>query len=322
MTEELVRVEKLAVLRGGTRGHRRILEDISFSIRRAEVLALVGESGCGKTTLAYALTRLFPASAEMEIRGTAWMRGRDLFRMSEEELLEIRRHDVRYILQEPAQAFSPVRSIEEQFRACTSAANAGGHPPHDPLIESQLRRAGIDEPSHVLHAYPHELSVGTLQRVLIAMATATSPFLLIADEPTSAIDAPLRRQVLDLIVSFRNDSGLSILLITHDLAVAEGYADRIAVLYAGRIVEIAPRAAFFERPLHPYSQLLVQYALASLASIDDLPPLDWFGGREGFPPEGCLFYPRCRMGRGECRISEPPLESPAAERYVRCPYWK
>ena len=188
--------------------------------------------------------------------------------------------------------------------------------------KTDLKDVGIENPDDVLRSYPHELSGGTLQRILIALALSPNPELIIADEPTSSVDAPLRFQLLDLLDNARKNGRSSVLLITHDLDVANRYADTIAVMYAGRIVEVAPKHMFFDTPLHPYSQVLCKGARLTDSSIDDLAVLSENPPHPSDLPRGCKFHPICYKVHEDCRLFEPQLESIEVERKVRCPYWK
>jgi oligopeptide/dipeptide ABC transporter ATP-binding protein len=181
---------------------------------------------------------------------------------------------------------------------------------------------GIENRDDVLRSYPHELSGGTLQRILIALALSSNPELIIADEPTSSVDAPLRFQLVDLLDDARKNGHRSVLLITHDLDIASRYADTIAVMYAGRIVETAPKHMFFDTPLHPYSKVLCQGARLTKSTLDDLAVLSENPPHPQDLPRGCKFHPICIKVHDDCRLIEPQLESVEVERKVRCPYWK
>jgi len=181
---------------------------------------------------------------------------------------------------------------------------------------------GITDPAEVLNSYPHQLSVGTLQRILIAAAIAPHPRFLVADEPTSAVDAVLRYQILDLLVSICRNETMTLLLITHDLEIARRYGDRIAVIYAGRILEISTKDEYFQNPLHPYSQTLLSTLPTPTSSLDSMPSSS--GSAPSFTelPSGCKFHPRCYKIQADCRKLEPELISTDNHRKVRCPYWK
>ena len=302
-----------------------LLHDITFSLTSGEVLVLVGESGSGKTTLARALTRLFPKGLGASIRGRIEYDGSDLLKIEPRSLRQLRRKQIRYIFQEPGIALNPAFRLTSQTRFLIAQArngpgNAGTVREHS--FHQSLRAMGITDPAEVLNSYPHQLSVGTLQRILIAAAIAPHPRFLVADEPTSAVDAVLRYQILDLLVSICRNETMTLLLITHDLEIARRYGDRIAVIYAGRILEISTKDEYFQNPLHPYSQTLLSTLPTPTSSLDSMPSSS--GSAPSFTelPSGCKFHPRCYKIQADCRKLEPELISTDNHRKVRCPYWK
>jgi oligopeptide/dipeptide ABC transporter ATP-binding protein len=320
MNEAILEVEGLSVVHRNSTGFLTIVDDISFVIHKGEMFALIGESGTGKTTIALALTSLFHRYSNLTIDGKVIFMGQNLTDLSEDALSQLRANSIRHIFQEPTQSFNPVVKIRKQFSLAQSSKRYLHSHADTHLDEEWLKRVGIPNPFEVLDSYPHQLSGGTLQRVLIAMTMASHPQLLLADEPTSSLDAHLRMQIIDLLESFRKEFGTSILLITHDLKIAEHYADTIAVLYAGQIVEIAERESFFKSPMHPYSQALLRGIGKN--------PLDWrqddavmqLHPRE-LPP-GCRFRTRCPKARNECSLIEPSLEKIDNTTGIRCLFWK
>lgn len=314
----LLEVVGLTVAHDGGNGDRQILHEVSFDIQEGEVFALIGESGSGKTTLANSLTRLSPYGSGLSMEGSVRIDGREISEFTTEELRLLRRHGIRYIFQEPLQSLNPLARIQSQFALAMESLKDG--PGRSGNSSAQwLARLGIENPSDVLDSYPHQLSGGMAQRVMLAMALAPSPKLLIADEPTSALDAPLRYQILDLLMALRESEGMAVLLITHDLSIARRYAHRIAVLYAGRILELAPREEFFKTPLHPYSQLLLQAASFSVRSVEMAIDENPSKSRSS---SGCRFLHRCYKAEDDCGLNEPQLEQVDGGRTVRCPYWK
>lgn len=248
---QLLQVRNLTVtINSGVIPHR-IVNDVSFSLEKGNVLAVVGESGSGKTTLCRALTRLFPMSIGAEITGTLHFEDMNLLKCDESELRRIRQQTIRYIFPEPQQALNPVATIRKQM-------NLAAHSMTENQLTESLHTVGIRTPHEILNYYPHQLSIGMSQRVMIAMALLTKPTLLIADEPTSAVDASLRYQLLNLLRSLQQQHHMAMIIITHDLDVARKYADHVAVLLDGRIVEIADSGQFFTGPQHPYSQSLLK----------------------------------------------------------------
>jgi oligopeptide/dipeptide ABC transporter ATP-binding protein len=302
-----------------------LLHDVTFSLTLGEVFVLVGESGSGKTTLARSLTSLFPPGHGTSIHGRVEFDGSDLLRIEPRSLRRLRRKQIRYIFQEPGIALNPAFRLRSQTRFLTAEArngpgNAGTVREHS--FHQSLRAMGITDPAEVLNSYPHQLSVGTLQRILIAAAIAPHPRFLVADEPTSAVDAVLRYQILDLLVSICRNEAMTLLLITHDLEIARRYGDRIAVIYAGRILEISTKDEYFQNPLHPYSQTLLSTLPTPTSSLDSMPAGS--GSAPSFTalPTGCKFHPRCYKVQPDCRKLEPELISTDNHRKVRCPYWK
>lgn len=303
----------------------RLLHDVSFSLDSGEVFLLVGESGCGKTTLARALTNLFPRGLGAVIEGTVEFEGHDLISLDAKGLKKVRRKLIRYVFQEPAAALNPALHIRSQIRLLPLEEQGSGNgfrKPPDEAIHQSLVVMGIKDPKDILGSYPHQLSVGTLQRILIAMAITSHPKLLIADEPTSAVDAVLQYQILDLLHSYCKMQNMALLLITHDLGIAHRYADKIAVLYAGRIVEAAARDEFFQNPLHPYSQILLASAPTATRSLEQMPSSSGNVPSLAHLPKGCKFHPRCYKVQDDCKVQEPRLIPINERRHVRCPYWK
>ncbi len=294
------------------RGAVRLLQDVSFSLPRRSMTALIGESGSGKTTLAHSITRLFTHPERMHLTGSVMLGDRAIASLEERELRRIRT-SVRTVLQEPATAFNPLMKIGAQL------ADAAGRILSPDEINGLLLRVGLRSPDRILDAYPHELSVGMLQRVSIAAAISTNPSVLIADELTSSLDATNRRTVMDLLRQLQQDLDLAVLVVTHDPMVVEEYADRIIVLYAGRIIERSSRERFFRRPLHPYSRALLEArrngAVVPSASADAPVRFDAL-------PKGCTYRPRCPYATDACALPEPTLERTDTDDWIRCVNWK
>ncbi len=248
-------VERLSVLSLNKPEPEVIVGETSFVLEKGKTLALVGESGSGKTTLCRALTRLFPPSMKHTLHGTVRFNDVDLLTCTDENLRDIRRREIRYVFQEPQQALNPALSIRTQMAlASDSDSNS------EDAVHEALHSVGLESPHEVMRLYPHQLSIGMAQRVMIAMAVLPHPSLLIADEPTSALDASLRFQLLDLLKSLQLQNGMAMILVTHDLAIARKYADDIAVMRDGVVLELSSSTAFFQEPSHPYSQLLLRAA--------------------------------------------------------------
>jgi oligopeptide/dipeptide ABC transporter ATP-binding protein len=302
-----------------------LLHDISFALEEGEVFVLAGESGSGKTTLARALTNLFPRSLNISVRGTVQFKEANLIESEPSFLRKVRGKDIRYVFQEPGSAFNPALRVRSQVRLLSSSqcdSEGGSKKSRDEAIRESLKVMGIEDPEKVMSSYPHQLSVGTLQRILIAAAIAPRPRLLIADEPTSAVDATQRYQILDLLQSYCKAHVMTLLLITHDLQIARRYADTIAVLYAGRIVEISKQTDFFVKPLHPYSEMLLQSVPDASTSLESIPAASGAVASIVDLPSGCKFHPRCPKVQMGCREQEPDLISIEQNSQARCPYWK
>jgi len=296
-----------------SRGSVRLLHDISFSLPRDSMTALIGESGSGKTTLALTITRLFTHSERYHLWGSIMLGDRPIGQLGERELRDVRQNSIRYVFQEPPLAFNPLMRIGHQI------ADAAGGALHGRETATLLQRVGLDQPERILDAYPHELSVGMLQRISIAMAIAHPPAVLIADEPTSSLDAAHRRQVMDLLSGLQHRFGIAVLVITHDPIVIEQYADAVVVLYAGRIIERAGREEFFRQPLHPFSRSLLDASrkVRARSAVREAIPI-----RFDALPTGCTFHPRCPVMLEACKLSEPILETTDSRRWIRCINWK
>ena len=302
-------------------GWVRPVNDVSFLLAEGETLGIVGESGSGKTMLSLALMGLEPPGARHN--GEAWIETRDRGRMNlvaaaREELRKMRGRDIAMIFQEPMTALDPVMRIgaqvEEAIRVHDSSASTTeiGHR----AIEA-LKRATVPEPERRARQYPHQLSGGLRQRVMIAMALAPGPRILIADEPTTALDVTVQKQVLELLAELRRELRLSMLFITHDLGVVSQIADRVMVMYAGRIVEEGPTAEVLRHPRHPYTEGLLR--AAPRLERGKLTPIRGTVPALSALPPGCSFGPRCDIHVSECDSAVPALrEVGAADHRVRC----
>jgi oligopeptide transport system ATP-binding protein len=329
MTAPLLQVSDLAVRFNTDRGTLTALSEVAFTLDRGETLAVVGESGSGKSVTSLAIMGLLPkagctveGSIRLDLDGTA----RDLLTVGDESVRKVRGRDIAMVFQEPMTSLNPVRTIGSQI-----AETVRLHRPMDRrAAEDEVCRlldlVGIPAPRQRLAAYPHQLSGGMRQRVMIAMALAGEPSILIADEPTTALDVTIQAQILDLLRRLQAKTGMAILFVTHNLGVVAEIADRVMVMYAGRVVEQADVRSLFKAPLMPYTTGL-------LASV---PRLDLAGRRSAalaaipgnvpdprYAPAGCAFHPRCgdRIA-GRCDREAPPLEAASAGRLVRCLRWR
>ncbi len=315
--DNLLEVKNLTVDFGGEAGTARAISNLSFHVEHNEALGIVGESGSGKSVTSLAVMRLLPR-AGVRVQGEILFHGADLLRLSEREMQSVRGKEIAMIFQEPMTSLNPVhtcgRQIAEAIRLHTDATRKEA-------MEQALRLlelCEIPDARQRLKEYPHQLSGGMRQRVMIAIALACDPALLIADEPTTALDVTIQAQILELMKDIRRRKSMGIIMITHDLGLVSDFCDRVVVVYTGEVVEVAPVRDLFRAPRHPYTEGL----------IGALPKMGRPNGRleviEGMVPDldkmpaGCHFHPRCRYATARCRQEHPPLTSTPDGRAVRC----
>jgi oligopeptide/dipeptide ABC transporter ATP-binding protein len=303
-------------------GVGKAVNGVSWALPRGRTLALVGESGCGKSVTALSVMRLIPEPPGRIVGGQILFEGRDLLKLSEAEMRRIRGNRIAMIFQEPMTSLNPVFTIGNQIvEAIELHQGLRGREAWD-LATEMLRKVGIPEARQRVCEYPHQMSGGMRQRVMIAMALSCNPSVLIADEPTTALDVTIQAQILDLLRHLQAETKMSILIITHDLGVVAEIADEVCVMYASRIVERAEVRELFAHPLHPYTQGLFR-SMPRLAQRKER--LDVIPGNVPNPlyfPSGCKFHPRCPLGREDrqCQTAEPPLKEVRAGHWVAC--WK
>ena len=298
----------------------RAVDGVSFTIGAGETVCLVGESGCGKTVTALSITRLVPTPPANYVGGEILLNGRDVLKMSSGELRSIRGGVVSYVFQEPGASLNPVFRIGNQIKESLKL-----HRPEKATNEEVIRLlklVGIPAPESRIKNYPFEMSGGMQQRVMIAMALASEPKLLVADEPTTALDVTIQAQILELLSELKQRLGMAILLITHNLGIVGDMADRVAVMYAGQIVELSPAKELLRRPLHPYTKALMASVPKLHGTADRLSAIPGNVPRIGNFPPGCRFAPRCPIAKPECSDALPELVEVEAGRFVRCPFWK
>jgi len=298
----------------------RAVDGVSLSVGAGETVCLVGESGCGKTVTALSIARLVPAPPAHYVGGEILLNGRDALKMSNVELRGIRGGVVSYVFQEPGAALNPVFRVGNQIKESLKL-----HKPekaNDAEVIRLLKLVGIPAPESRIRNYPFEMSGGMQQRVMIAMALASEPNLLVADEPTTALDVTIQAQILELLHDLKQRLGMAILLITHNLGIVGDMADRVAVMYAGQIVELSPAKELLRRPLHPYTKALMASVPKLRGGADRLSAIPGNVPRIGNFPPGCRFAPRCPIAKRECSEKIPELVEVEAGRWVRCPFWK
>jgi oligopeptide/dipeptide ABC transporter ATP-binding protein len=296
------------------------VDGVSFELQRGEVLGVVGESGSGKSVTALSILGLLPRPHGRVTSGSVCFDGQELVGLPEAQLRRLRGGRIAMIFQDPMSSLNPYLKVGDQLaEVCQLHLGFTRQRARARAVEL-LGRVQIPDAARRAEQYPHELSGGMRQRAMIAMGLCCQPDLLIADEPTTALDVTIQAQILDLLLELRRDQGLSILLITHDLGVVNGTCDRVLVMYAGRIVESAPAKALFTAPHHPYARALLDSVPRAsgperqkLATLPGLPPRLDLG-----PFRTCSFAPRCAHVRDTCRQGEPELRATAAERLARC----
>ncbi len=300
-------------------GVAKAVDGVSFQIAAGETLALVGESGCGKSVTAFSILRLIADPPGRIVGGRIVFEGRDLLGASDAEMRTVRGNRIAMIFQEPMTALNPVFTIGDQIVEAVRQHRALDRRVAWRRTVELLERVRIPDPERRAHDHPHRLSGGMRQRAMIAMALACEPKLLIADEPTTALDVTIQAQILDLIDELKRDLGMGVLLITHDLGVVAQHAQRVAVMYAGRIVEQAPIAELFARPLHPYTRgLMASIPKAGMEFSGRLAEIEGMVPALTAMPAGCAFQPRCPQALARCRQERPELLGTAQHRDVAC----
>ncbi|MEW6545442.1 MAG: ABC transporter ATP-binding protein [Bacillota bacterium] len=312
--EKLIEVKDLKTYFFTSDGVLPAVDGVTFHINRGETLGVVGESGCGKSVTSLSIMRLVPIPPGRYVGGEILFEGEDLLKKSEPEMRKIRGNDIAMIFQEPMTSLNPVYTIGDQIAEAIQLHQGLKRREAMAKAEHMLRLVGVPDPHRRIREYPHQLSGGMRQRAMIAMALSCNPKLLIADEPTTALDVTIQAQILELMKTLKRELGMAIMLITHDLGVIAEMAERVVVMYSGKVVEEAVVYDLFREPLHPYTEGL----------LTCIPRIDRPRGRlhviEGvvpnpleFPP-GCRFHPRCPYAQDICRTQEPPLVEQGSRR--------
>jgi peptide/nickel transport system ATP-binding protein len=320
----LLEIKDLMTVFDTVQGRIKAVDGVSFNINSGETLGIVGESGCGKTMLALSIMRLIPANGKI-INGEILFSGRDLLKLSAEEMRSKRGSEIAMIFQEPMTSLNPVFSIGEQIaEAIRLHKKLPAKEAHELSVE-QLREVGIPYPERRAWDYPHQLSGGMRQRVMIAMAMSCNPQLLLADEPTTALDVTIQAQILDLIAELQKKNQMTMVLITHDLGIISQVAQKIAVMYAGKIVEASPVEQIFTQPSHPYTQGLLDSMPARYTNCTN-ERQKYLKTIPGSVPSlynlvgGCRFYDRCSYADKHCALQEPSLKEIEKDHFAAC--WK
>lgn len=283
------------------------VDGVSLSVRDGETLAIVGESGCGKSVTALSVMRLVPAPGRVLAGSRVYFAGLDLLALSEREMRTVRGNKAAMIFQEPLTSLNPVFTIGRQIGESLRLHKGLGKKAAREKSMELLARVGMPQPERIVDEYPHALSGGMRQRAMIAMALSCGPRLLIADEPTTALDVTVQAQILELIRELRDGSGMAVLLITHNLGVVAELAGRVAVMYAGKIVEQGEVSAVFDSPGHPYTEGLLNSLPRLTGRAERLPAIPGVVPHPAHLPAGCLFEPRCAKAAERCRLERPEL---------------
>ena len=321
MSDPLLAVDDLQVEFRTEEGVVNAVDGVTYMIGRGEVLAILGESGSGKTVHARAIMRILDSPPAHITGGSAKLRDIDVLTLDEADMREIRGAKIAMLFQDPHTALDPVFTVGDQMVELLRTRKGISKREARETSIQLLDRVGIASPEERMKAYPHELSGGIAQRVMVAMAVALEPEVLLADEPTSSLDVTVQAQVLELLASIVADTAMGMVLITHNLAVAVGIADRIAVMYAGRMVELGSARDVYSAPRHPYTSGLLR-AIPDINIREDRLP-----GIQGAPPNmlrlpsGCAFHPRCPLADERCAAERPPFEEVEPSRWSACFHW-
>lgn len=325
-SETLVAISDLKVNFYTYRGVIRALDGINLEIRKGETLGVVGETGSGKSVTALSIIRLVPDPPGKIDGGTILLNGQDLLKKSNSEMLKIRGGSIAMVFQDPSTFLNPVITIGDQISETVIFHQSDEFKLKGKALKRKVKERTIEllkmvrmpDPVGVLKKYPHELSGGMRQRAMIAMAIACRPQLLIADEPTTALDVTIQAQILDLLNGLKEKIGSSILMITHDLGIVAETCDRAAIMYAGNIVELGPTRLIFENPLHPYTKALLKAIPKINESRKDLEMIPGSIPNLLAPPSGCRFHPRCPHAMQKCSVEKPKFLEMENEHFVAC----
>ncbi|HYG57859.1 MAG TPA: ABC transporter ATP-binding protein [Symbiobacteriaceae bacterium] len=318
MSERLVDIRNLKTYFYTEDGVVPAVDGVDLYVRRGETLGVVGESGCGKSVTSLSVMRLIPNPPGKIVEGQILFEGEDLVKKSEPEMRKIRGNDISMIFQEPMTSLNPVYTIGDQIAEAIVLHQGLSYKDAIEKAIEMLRLVGIPLPERRVKEYPHQLSGGMRQRVMIAMALSCNPKLLIADEPTTALDVTIQAQILELMKKLKKELGMAIMLITHDLGVVAEMCERVVVMYGGKVVEEGDAVSIFKSPLHPYTEGLLKSIPRMDEDVDKLHVIEGVVPNPLHLPPGCRFHPRCPAAIDKCKDTQPALEQVAPGRFVAC----
>ena len=320
MTEKILEINNLKTYFYTDEGEAKAVDDVSFHVNRKETLGIVGESGCGKSVSCLSVLRLIPEPPGKIVGGEITFSGKSLLELPMDEMRRIRGNDIAMIFQEPMTSLNPVFTVGNQIMEAVILHQKVGKVEAKERAIEMLRLVGIPSPEQRVDEYPHQLSGGMRQRVMIAMALSCNPKILIADEPSTALDVTIQAQILDLINDLKENLDMSVIMITHDLGVIAEVAQRVIVMYAGKIVEEADVRTIFKNPQHPYTVGLIKSIPVLNQKIERLSVIKGTVPNPTEFPSGCRFHDRCPIADERCKTELPPMETVSENHFVAC--WK
>jgi oligopeptide/dipeptide ABC transporter ATP-binding protein len=318
MAAPLLEVKNLTIHFHLQRGILNAVQDVSFALREGETFGIVGETGCGKTVTSLSILRLIPCPPGEIVGGEILFQGQNLLKKSEREMEKIRGHKISMVFQEPMTSLNPSLTVGEQISECYRVHMGHSRKIAREFAEHALRLVQLPAPKTLAGRYPHELSGGMRQRVMIAMALACQPELLIADEPTTALDVTIQAQILELLKELQTRMKMALIFISHNLGVVARLCDRIGVMYAGSLVELSDKKTLFSNPLHPYTRALLNAIPRPELRHETLKAIPGAVCNLFEPPPGCKFHPRCSKAREICKTEMPGLEAKSGENLAAC----
>lgn len=318
VTDELLKVDGLVVSFATEEGEVEALDGVDLAIREGSFHGLIGETGCGKSVTGRSIIRLLDNNAMIRA-GKILYKGEDLLKLSERQMeRRIRGNEIAMIFQDPSSSLDPVFNIRSQMAEVVRMYHNARRESYDAIIAEALRSVRLPDVESLMHKYPHQLSGGMKQRVMIAMMLACNPHLLIADEPTTALDVSIQAQFIKVLRELKEELQMTVVYITHDLAVISELCDHVSVMYAGRIVETSAMRELFKNPVHPYAHKLLNSVLGVQTNLDDLAEIPGTVPRLINPPKGCRFHPRCDQATEICGRERPPFVALDDDHHVAC----